>query len=195
MDIPNFFDQIQKIGWAQISQQRGNSGKSPKDANKRCTKLFINTINNPYDFILLGQGNLRSREEYKKYGLITDKTTGAILGINPWSTMLNDVFIYASVIARKSVKLILNNKSSDITISDLTIQLKKDQTILSTLGRELAQLIIFDYQIFESRDEYIIFSPPNRIIYLEFSDLWKRINQEHPKKIAEFIKKKEPSNL
>lgn len=160
------FTQYINKNWSQISKsaEDGNSGKNPKDGIARACQLAKNTAESSAAFVIVGAGVRNNKLLTEQYMLITDvvtkksaKAAGAILGVNPWSKFLNDVFIYATMKARKAVWLALDKS---VLICSVKSFMQSDKKIAkidcskvatnignsTALVREIAQLAFFGYQ-------------------------------------------------
>jgi hypothetical protein len=190
-----------RANWSTISKEKGNSGKNPNEASARACSLYHNVLNNKeLPFVVIGAGVRNDTQLTSNLGLVTSNPSksnkkinhlgGAILGENPWSVLMNDVFMLGVVNCARDVFLALQ----DGKIPDNSIFWDEKKQILNPLGRELATLLVCGYQRCKAPDSLaIIFMSPNRCqepSEITLKELRDRVSHIQLSDIQKFLKNK-----
>lgn len=98
--------------------QKGLKSEKQSDMIVHACQLYDNTRNSKWPFVILGRHLKEERGLVAKYGYLTGdraskKVTpsGAVLGVNPWSCLMNDIFIYAAIKTNKAFRLIVKKET------------------------------------------------------------------------------------
>lgn len=175
------FQALCKSQWAAINKENKgrNIGKNPQHGAERIFAIYFNTFNAPLPFVLLGLDRIRDdRLLRQNFGLITEKTEGAILGENPWSQFINDGFVLGASHARKEVFVLISNakgKIWDVASERLTI-----------LGRELAILQIAGYRRVQSEKGVMAFLIQKDAPLVSLEQLWVGLKKVSKLELEQF---------
>lgn len=186
-DLPLYIKQ----NYAKFHKESGSAGSGMKDLQLRTEVLTVNMFASELDFIVIGPDRIRENEQLRaNLGLVTSESSkkkkaiqisGAILAANPWSTIVNDIFMHTAIQLKKDVIYLNNGK--DIVLKDIW------NGKFTTLGRELAILKIADYKILKVSNKFIYFGScqETRITIAELRDA---ILKQKPDDVYKFATKK-----
>lgn len=152
--ITEDFNQYINSHWPKLMKEPGNLGLK-KEAYYRVYSLYMNIIKKEQPFILIGSGIKNNKEIVDNFGVVTSSFlikkskikveikpfSGAILAENPWSVLINDIFMLAAIHRCCDVQLVSPNGDMPTTI-ELWDEKKK---CFKPLGRELAILLACRY--------------------------------------------------
>jgi hypothetical protein len=189
-----------KSHWASLYKEEGNPGKNPKEALARACALYDIILNQTSPFVVIGPG-VRSNAELKaNIGLLNSSSKEkksskeieclalAILGENPWSLLINDIFMLGVIHRACEVHLALPD--GKMPTKDLLWDEKKKK--FKPLGRELVILSVCHFQRIEAPECMgMIFAPPQKSedhATLTLSELRERISSLTVQEIQRFLR-------
>lgn len=198
-----------KANWASLcKEQGGNPGKTPKDVHSRAHSLYANILNSELPFIIIGGGVKNDGELKGNIGHVTSTPlkkkgraerkvnhhAGAILGENPWSLFINDVFMLGAIHRACEVHLALSNEK----VPERSVLWDENKKRFKPLGRELAILFACNYQRVNVDKTFgIIFSScegSDKNGTLTFTELRESISKVKIEDIQNLLKNKTKEN-
>lgn len=185
LTIPDFATEFQKNWGTLTKDDKGNCGKNPKEAAKRAVQIYLNTINSSKPYVLIGPDQIRNNPKYSREGLITsDPKTGcdgAIFGEQPWSMLMNDVFILGSINTSKEVVLTYPKTKQNLLSNCFENKKKKP------LGVELSSLCVANYQLSQDKKGECKFNSSEKPDIPTISELRSRVSDINKDDVARLL--------
>lgn len=200
LPIREDFEWYIKNQWSDLNKEEGNPGKNPKDAFARACALYETILNQSVPFVLIGAGIRNNLELRANIGLLTSsiqekkssKETEclalAILGENPWSVLINDIFMLGVIHRDCEVHLALPD--GKMPAKEFLWNEKKGK--FKPLGRELAMLLVCHFQRIDAPDKMgMVFVSPQKSednAMVTLSELRNRISKITIQDIQKFLR-------